>query len=60
MTNLNTVPTEAAASRSATFVAAFGAILLGAFLVLGAGFSHSSTIHNAAHDVRHANAFPCH
>jgi cobalt transporter subunit CbtB len=24
------------------------------------GFSHISAVHNAAHDVRHANAFPCH
>ncbi len=36
------------------------AIAFGAFLVLGAGFLHSSTIHNAAHDARHALAFPCH
>jgi len=36
------------------------ALLLGAFLVLGAGFAHSDTIHNAAHDSRHSFAFPCH
>ncbi len=36
------------------------ALLFGAFLVLGAGFAHSTTIHNAAHDGRHALAFPCH
>jgi cobalt transporter subunit CbtB len=24
------------------------------------GFSHIGAVHNAAHDVRHANAFPCH
>jgi len=24
------------------------------------GFSHIDVIHNAAHDVRHSNAFPCH
>lgn len=36
------------------------ALLLGAFLVLGTGFAHSDTIHNAAHDTRHSFAFPCH
>ena len=36
------------------------ALLFGAFLVLGTGFAHSDTIHNAAHDTRHSFAFPCH
>ncbi len=36
------------------------ALLFGAFLFLGTGFAHSTTIHNAAHDGRHALAFPCH
>ena len=41
-------------------VPAILAIAFGAFIILGAGFSHSHTIHNAAHDARHAFAFPCH
>ena len=36
------------------------ALLFGGFLVLGVGFAQPSTIHNAAHDGRHALAFPCH
>jgi cobalt transporter subunit CbtB len=44
----------------AAVIPALSAILLGAFLVLGIGFAHSDTIHNAAHDSRHAFAFPCH
>jgi len=36
------------------------ALLLGTFLVLGIGFAHSETVHNAAHDTRHALTFPCH
>jgi cobalt transporter subunit CbtB len=36
------------------------AALLGVFLIWGVGFSHSSAFHNAAHDTRHSNAFPCH
>lgn len=36
------------------------AILVGALFIVGAGFAHSATVHNAAHDARHAFAFPCH
>lgn len=42
------------------FIPLLAAILLGAFLVYGVGFAGSQTIHNAAHDARHAFAFPCH
>jgi cobalt transporter subunit CbtB len=35
------------------------AMIVGAFLVLGAGFSPISVIHNATHDSRHV-MFPCH
>lgn len=33
---------------------------LGLFIVGIVGFSHVDVIHNAAHDARHSNAFPCH
>jgi len=33
---------------------------LGLFIIGVVGFSHIDVIHNAAHDVRHSNAFPCH
>jgi cobalt transporter subunit CbtB len=33
----------------------FGLVIIG-FV----GFSHIDVVHNAAHDTRHANAFPCH
>src|SRR4029079_11533764 len=36
------------------------AMALGLFIVGVVGFSHISAVHNADHDVRHANAFPCH
>ena len=36
------------------------ALLFGGFLIFGVGFANSATIHNAAHDGRHALAFPCH
>ena len=34
--------------------------LLGVFVIWGVGFAQSGTLHNAAHDSRHAIAFPCH
>jgi cobalt transporter subunit CbtB len=36
------------------------AAMLGLVMVWGVGFSHIEAVHNAAHDTRHANAFPCH
>ena len=40
--------------------AALVAALLGAFILLGVGFASPATLHNAAHEARHAFAFPCH
>jgi cobalt transporter subunit CbtB len=48
------------ASDSSAVVQAVLAMALGLFIVGFVGFSHISAVHNAAHDVRHANAFPCH
>ena len=39
--------------------AGFGS-LLGAFILMGVGFANADLVHNAAHDSRHANSFPCH
>lgn len=36
------------------------ALLLGGFLVFGAGLANSSVLHDAAHDTRHSYGFPCH
>jgi len=49
-----------AASRSGTVVQAAFAMALGLFVVFMVGFSHIDAVHNATHDVRHSNAFPCH
>ena len=46
--------------RAAVIGPAVLAIFIGAFLVFGAGLAHPSTIHDFAHDTRHALAFPCH
>jgi cobalt transporter subunit CbtB len=36
------------------------AALLGLSLVFVAGFANATVLHDAAHDQRHAIAFPCH
>ncbi|MCG6857555.1 MAG: CbtB-domain containing protein [Salaquimonas sp.] len=36
------------------------AAVLGVFFIYTAAFSQSMTLHNAAHDTRHAIATPCH
>ena len=47
--------------RSSTIVASVvGAMLLGAVILFATGLSATSAAHHAAHDMRHANAFPCH
>lgn len=49
-----------AIADSSTITQAVLAMALGVFVIAMVGFSHISAVHNAAHDVRHANAFPCH
>lgn len=60
MTQQTLQTTAKTITRSDVLAPAVLALLLGAFLVLGTGFAHSDTIHNAAHDSRHSFAFPCH
>lgn len=50
----------AAIGRRDALVAAALAAFLGVVMIYGVGFAHSGVIHNASHDVRHSNAFPCH
>ena len=53
----------AAGSRPRSLEAAWPpllAILLGLLIVGVSGFSHLDIVHNASHDTRHSNAFPCH
>ncbi len=52
--------TMTSAKRSEAIMASVMAATLGLVLVWGVGFSHIDVLHNAGHDTRHANAFPCH
>ena len=36
------------------------AFTIGTFLIVALGFASPEVIHNAAHDIRHGLAFPCH
>ena len=54
-TNTGQIPTASTAVRSGVVLMVFGL-----FLVLATGFAGPSILHNAAHDTRHANSFPCH
>jgi cobalt transporter subunit CbtB len=49
-----------AGTRNTALLQAAMAILLGVFVIGVVGFSHIDVVHNAAHDTRHSNAFPCH
>jgi cobalt transporter subunit CbtB len=46
--------------RATMVVPALLAAFIGVFLIWGVGFAEMSAVHNAAHDTRHSNAFPCH
>jgi cobalt transporter subunit CbtB len=58
MSNTGALPLAAGDTR--TLSQAVLAMMLGLFIVGMVGFSHIDVVHNAAHDVRHSNAFPCH
>lgn len=60
MQQSQTANLPAIASDSSVIAQAVLAMALGLFIVGVVGFSHISAVHNAAHDVRHSNAFPCH
>lgn len=53
-------PVAGSTSRTAMLVQVGLAAFLGVFLVWGAGFAQFDVLHNAAHDTRHSNGFPCH
>ena len=52
-----TVPVSTSISKPLQLV---GALLLGCVILYSAGFANISVAHNAAHDTRHSQGFPCH
>ena len=57
-----TAQTQTATSvrSTSTLAAVIGAMLIGAAIIAVAGHVQAATLHDAAHDVRHATGFPCH
>jgi cobalt transporter subunit CbtB len=63
-TGVETIQPPVAVSRPLvqvrTWPAALAAILLGVVILYAAGFASAPLLHNAAHDTRHSQGFPCH
>ena len=53
---MNTTTTSTRASEKTTALLS----VLGMVILFAAGHAQSATLHDAAHDVRHATGFPCH
>ncbi len=54
------VQTQTGVIARGTIYAVSAAIFIGTLLVGGVGLAGSEMLHNAAHDLRHGLAFPCH
>jgi cobalt transporter subunit CbtB len=55
-----TTKTLASTALRQMLLSAMTVAVLGAALLFLAGHAQSATLHDAAHDTRHANGFPCH
>jgi cobalt transporter subunit CbtB len=56
----HTASNPIAATKNLTIIQALFAMAFGLFIIGMVGFSHIEVFHNAAHDTRHSNGFPCH
>lgn len=57
---VSTVRATQVSTRIARPLQLLSAFLLGAVIIFAAGFVSTSVVHNAAHDMRHSQGFPCH
>jgi cobalt transporter subunit CbtB len=55
-----TLATTPSATRQSVRLPALLTVALGLVLLFGTGMASPMVLHNAAHDARHAFAFPCH
>ncbi len=55
-----TATTHSAAKTSSGLLSVVFVALVGATMLFVAGHAQSATLHDAAHDMRHATGFPCH
>jgi len=49
-----------ASDKTTALLSVLGMAMLGLAILFSAGHAQSATLHDAAHDVRHATGFPCH
>ncbi len=56
-TNTTTIQT---AEKSTALMSVLFMVILGGVILFAAGHAQSATLHDTAHDVRHATGFPCH
>ena len=56
MTTLN----QTAAKADASLLSILFVALVGLTMMFTVGLAQSQTLHDAAHDLRHAGGFPCH
>jgi cobalt transporter subunit CbtB len=55
-----TTQTRTAARTDTSLMTILFVALVGLTTVFTVGLAQSQTLHDAAHDVRHASGFPCH
>ena len=55
-----TVSNTSIGAKQSTLLQIASAAILGIVMLYGVGFASMGVAHNAAHDARHAFAFPCH
>ena len=60
MKMMMTIAKTSASEKTTALLSVLGMVLLGLTIVVAAGHAQSATLHDAAHDVRHATGFPCH
>jgi cobalt transporter subunit CbtB len=60
MNVLTTTQTKTLAGTTTRILPALFAAVLGLGIMFVVGHVQASTLHDAAHDVRHATGFPCH
>lgn len=49
-----------ASEKTTALLSVLGMLMLGMVVLFVAGHAQAATLHDAAHDVRHATGFPCH
>ena len=56
----NTQTLSSAKAKKSTLGQNIAAMAFGLIVLFAVGFAPMNVAHNAAHDTRHAHAFPCH